>query len=393
MPSLFNRLAPAAADPLHAIMARYSADNRPTKIDLGVGVYRDENGHSGVMKAVKNAEGIILNSETSKAYISPRGNPVFLDGMARLLFGPTGMADNITSLQCVGGTGAIWAALILARQAHPDLTVHIGLPSWPNHVSIAQNLGIKIQTHTYFDKSSQCLTIDQIMTALKTVKAGDIVIIHGPCHNPTGADLSREQRDAVLSLCAERGAVPLIDAAYYGLGNSIEDDLDDLRSVFDICPEALLVMSCSKAFGLYRERTGILFAKCDRVKSAETVAGQLTTLARATYSMAPSHGAAVVGEILRDSELENIWRQELLSMRNRLISVRAKLESHKEHVPALADVTSQKGIFSLLPLEREQVNLLAQNAAIYMPSSGRINIAGFKTGDEDLFAEALAKFV
>ncbi|MCL4169970.1 UNVERIFIED_CONTAM: hypothetical protein GTU68_026350, partial [Idotea baltica] len=273
----------------------------------------------------------------------------------------------------------------------PAATVHVGLPTWPNHLSICALVGLPVAIYTYFDVATQSVQLEKTIAALQHAKAGDLFVLHGPCHNPSGADLALAELRQLLALAVERGVVPLIDAAYYGLGGPLDSDLADLAELLNTCPEAYLVLSCSKAFGLYRERTGVLFAACQSSSDLPLVQGHLETLARGSYSMPPDHGAAVVGQILGDTQLCLLWRDELEGMRQRIKTTRGELALQGKHLAQLSGVAQQRGIFSLLPISPQLVEALATQHAIYLPSSGRINVAGFKAGDVEPFVAALAK--
>ena len=370
-------------------MGRFNADPRPGKIDLGLGVYRDLQGKSPVMRAVKLAEQALVAQQQSKSYLELRGNQAFLDGMTQLVLAASS-ADRVAAIQAVGGTGGVRLALELTALSNPKATVHVGLPTWPNHLSICGLVGLPVVTYPYFDVATQRVQLQRCLDALDQAKAGDLFVLHGPCHNPTGADLALEELEQILSLATQRGVVPLIDAAYYGLGNPLDEDLAQLAQLLLACPEAYLVLSCSKAFGLYRERTGVLFAACENAHALAYVQGHLETLARGTYSMPPDHGAAVVGQILLDPELSGLWRDELEAMRQRIATTRQGLAAQGSHLAALSGVGEQRGIFSLLPIEPTLVDALAEVHGIYLPRSGRINVAGFKAGDLEPFVGALS---
>ncbi|MEM6683825.1 MAG: aromatic amino acid transaminase [Pseudomonadota bacterium] len=386
---MFSALPKPKEDALHAVMDRFRRDTRPAKIDLGVGVYRDQTGHSRVMAAIKSAERHLCDREDSKAYLGLRGHEGFLAGMERLLF-PSGMPSDVASVQSVGGTGGVRLGLEVARRANEDAKVFIGTPTWPNHLSIAAILGMDVVTYPHFSVDRQALCFDEMMATLGTARPGDIVILHGPCHNPTGADLDAQSWEAVLRLLQETGAVPLFDAAYYGLGGAIEEDVAALQNALTRLPEAILVMSCSKAFSLYRERTGLVFFKAETPAALSKIIGTAENIGRATYSMTPSHGAAAVAHVLDMPELHTSWKSELAIMRKRIEGVRQALAAHASDVPALSSVAHQKGIFSVLPIGSDLVAAMAHDHGIYMPSSGRINIAGFKSADVDIFAQALS---
>ncbi len=388
---MFNHLIMPPEDALHGVMARYAADKRDTKIDLGVGVYRDETGAAPIMKAVTIAEQQHIQTQDSKAYLALKGVEQFLQEMTRFVFDGQD-TDHMAIIQSVGGTGGIRLAVELATMNRPGTRVFISDPTWPNHFSICHRLGVETVTYPYFDKASSSLLFDEMCSVISTANPGDVLILHGPCHNPTGQDLSKAQMQKLLEIIRERGIIPLIDAAYYGLGYELEEDLEKLRSFMAACPNAMLVMSCSKAFGLYRERTGILFVKTENSKNVHLIQRTLETIGRGNYSMAPAFGAAIVGRILADTDLRLIWRHELDEMQARIKSVRQKLFAAGRGNPILKRVVSESGIFSLLPIDEQQVAHLASEHGIYTPQSGRINLAGFKSGDEELFCHAIRDF-
>ena len=366
---MFDRFPAPLADPLHAVMARYRADPRPEKVDLGVGVYRDATGHSPIMSAVKEAEALVLAQEGSKAYLALHGDDRFVEGMKAMVFGPDHPAlDRIAAIQGTGGTGALRIALDTAFAAHPATRMHLGLPSWPNHATLAGAAGMELVTHRYFDVDRQAIHIEAVTEAALSVEAGDLFVFHGPCHNPTGADLTIEQRRELLRLLVERGAVPIIDAAYYGLGDGLEADLAIIREAAATVPRALIAVSCSKAFGLYRERTGILFALCIDADERARVQGQMERVSRALVSMPPAHGAAAVGRILADPRLTGLWEEELAGMRRRMLGLREELGAFSNSVPMLRDIPSQRGIFAMLPLSAEQTETLGRDTPSTCPS-------------------------
>ena len=387
---MFDRIAQPAGDALHAVMARYRADPRPDKLDLGVGVYRDETGRSPIMAAVRAAETTLAEHGDTKAYQALAGDHDFLSAMTELVFGPAHPAvlgGRIAAIQGTGGTGALRIAMDLARLAAPDARLHLGLPSWPNHQALALATGFALAPHTYFDVATQSVQLDTIEAAAEQARAGDLFLLHGPCHNPTGADLTPDFRAHLLDRLAARGAVPLIDAAYYGLGEGLEPDLASLRADLARSPRALLAVACSKSFGLYRERTGILFALAADPAERDRVQGQMEKTSRTLVSMPPAHGAAVVAAVLNDEALRRSWREELAGMRTRMLSLREELSALG--APILAGIDHQSGIFRMVPLGPDQVDRLGREHAIHMAPSGRINLAGLRSGDAPRLAAAL----
>jgi aromatic-amino-acid transaminase len=390
---MFDRFPDPVADPLHAVMARFRADPRPHKIDLGVGVYRDESGAVPIMGAVREAELWLAAHGDSKGYQALAGDHAFIEAMTSLILGDGQSAvreGRLAAIQGTGGTGSLRIAMDLAKLADSDARLHLGLPSWPNHQALALATGLELVTHRYVDVATQAIDHDAILGAAAAARRGDLFLLHGPCHNPTGADLSREQRLELLDILAERGAVPLVDVAYYGLGEGLQEDLEIVREAAAAVPRAFIAVACSKSFGLYRERTGILFAVTASSGERDRVQGQMEKTSRTLVSMPPAHGAATVARILTDDALRASWQEELAGMRSRMLGLRAELAALSNQAPILAGIDSQRGIFRMLPLNPDETEALGRDHAIHMPQSGRINIAGLKSGDAPRLAEALA---
>jgi len=384
---MFSQIRPPPSDPLYEAMARYSADQRPYKCDLGVGVFRDANGRSPVLAAVRAAEEELAHSEQTKAYFPLAGNPQFLDLLKALLF--PGDAVRTAVIQSAGGTGALRLAFELIKLAKCDSTVHLGEPSWPSHSGLAAAVGLAIRPYPYLDRRSGAVDFDAMLAAARSCAVNDVFLLHGPCHNPSGIDLEPQQRDALLNLIARRGAVPIIDVAYWGLGDGIGPDLARLSEDVALVEQAFVAVSCSKAFGLYRERTGALFAFTRPGDERSAVQGNLEVLSRHLVSGAPAHGAAVVAKILNDEKLTQVWMSEMSDMRARIASIRTRLEGLSGHAPQLSGVSQGRGLFSLLPVSPSQVQYLSSEHAIHLPASGRINLTGLKPGDPERLAEAL----
>ena len=372
---MFENLEQPPIDALHGVMQAFASDTRDGKLDLGVGVYRDENGVSPIMRSVRAAEERLAAESQTKAYLPLRGFPPFLDAMAGLLF-PSGLPQDITAIQSVGGTGAISLALELARKIKPDLTVHIATPTWPNHFGICKRLGIQTCAFDYLDRQSGEPSFENFLAQIAAAVPGDFLILHGPCHNPTGRDFDPASVVKIVAGAERKGVKCLIDAAYYGLGNPLDPDLVWLRELLTMAPDTHLVMSGSKAFGLYRDRIGVLFINTANNKSRDLVLANLEVIARANYSMPAAHGAQIIASILLDEDLRADWERELDEMQARILSIRSAIANAAGDCEIFARIVHDKGIFSLLPLSEEQVNLLAQRDAIYMPRSARINLAG-----------------
>ncbi|RVT93554.1 amino acid aminotransferase [Sphingomonas crocodyli] len=385
--SLFEALAPQPADALLALIGAFRNDPRTGKIDVGVGVYRDLEGRTPVMRAVKEAERRLLEEQESKGYLGPEGDAGFFEALKPIIFGATDHADRLTGLQTPGGTGALRLAAELIARLNPQARILLGEPTWPNHHPILKAAGLELAPYEHFDVPSQRLNFAQALETFNQAKRGDVALLHGCCHNPVGADFDAAQWQALAVVMRDRGILPLIDLAYQGLGRGLDEDAQGVRIVLDVVGEGLLAYSCDKNFGLYRERVGALYALSRTADTAAIVQSNLLSLARANWSMPPDHGAAVVRVILTDPALTEDWKAELTEMRERIRSVRDLLAAAD---PALAPLKGQQGMFSTLPLTPQQVARLREERGIYMPPSGRINIAGLTPDAVPAFVDALA---
>jgi len=377
---MFNALTPKPDDPLLAIIGLYAADPRTNKIDLGVGVYRDPEGKTPVLRAVKQAEQKVLEGQASKSYLGLAGDVGFVDCIKELAFGAdSSIADQIVGVQTPGGSGALRLGTELVHLSDPKCKIWLGEPSWGNHAPIFSAVGCEIASYDYFDVATQTLNFDTMLDALSSANAGDSVLLQGCCHNPTGSDLSLEQWQQIAQLCVKKGLVPFIDVAYQGLGEGLDTDLVGVRALLAQVPEALVTVSCSKNFGLYRERTGALFVFCANAADRASASSNVMSLARVAYSMPPDHGAVVVRTILEDAELTALWKSELTTMQQRVQTTRRNLVQAlgSEH----AYLAAQNGMFSTLNLSPETILELRERDAIYMAMDGRINVAGV-SGDE-----------
>jgi aromatic-amino-acid transaminase len=384
---MFDGIAAPPPDPVYEAMRRYDRDDRPERMDLGIGVFRDELGQSPVFAAVTEAERELARGERSKAYLPLAGDAGFLEALASIIF--PDQKSRAALIQATGGTGAVRLACDLVRLANPGARVHLGLPSWPNHAAIADAVGLELRTYRYAHRECSAVNVDFMLACARSCRAGDAFILHGPGHNPTGLDLTRAQRGQILRVLGERGAVPIIDAAYWGLCDGIEADLRELREDLSLAGEALVAISCSKAFGLYRERAGALFAFTGSRAKRSAIQANLERISRAQVSTAPAHGAAIIARILGDHRLKALWADELSRMRARINALRARLGELADEAPQLAHVPLGRGLFALLPISPDDVGHLASDRAIHLPSSGRINITGLKTGDPERLANAL----
>ncbi len=385
---LFETLERQPADALLGLIGLYRQDPRPGKIDLGVGVYRNDAGETPVMRAVKAAEHRLAETQPTKAYLGAEGDTRFVDLLAPIVFGSSLAADGrLTGVQTPGGTGALRLGAELIARGAGRPTVWIGTPTWLNHAPIVREAGLAVQAYPFFDATSGTVDFSAMIAGLDGAAPGDIVLVHGCCHNPTGAELTPAQWAPLIAMFQERHIVPFVDLAYQGLGRGLEDDAAATRAVLAAVPEALVAYSCDKNFGLYRDRVGALWVKATDDGAVVPVRDNLLVLARSLWSMPPDHGAAAVREILEDSTLTALWRQELEEMRLRIVELRTALAQSEQRLSALAD---QGGMFAMLPLTREAVLELRTSHGIYMAESGRINIAGLRQETVATFVAAIA---
>jgi len=391
---LFRELPAARPDPILSLAATFDADADPRKIDLGIGVYKDGDGRSTVLASVKRAEQWLLGHQESKAYLSSAGALDFNAALQKLLFGahPAVAASRVATAQTVGGSGALRVASELIRQCRPTATVWVPRPSWANHIPILRASGLSYREYGYYDRAAAKLTFDTLLGDLQGVAPADIVLIHGCCHNPSGADLSAEQWRELTDLLVRRQAVPLLDIAYQGFADGVEEDAFGLRLLAQSVPEMLVASSCSKNFSLYRERTGsVSVIGADR-EATGRAAGALLNIIRPLYSMPPDHGAAVVACILATADLHQQWLAELEGMRVRIRSIRAELAKQLS-AAAQADFSylmSQNGMFSFLNLSPLQATRLRSEHHVHALDSGRINVAGLSAGNVAYVAQAVA---
>jgi aromatic-amino-acid transaminase len=390
---MFDQLKPQPQDKILQLIALYRDDPRTTKIDLGVGVYKDASGLTPVMRAVKAAEKKLWEVETTKTYTGLAGEPAYNAALAGMILGDAVGMDRVASVATPGGTGAIRQALELVRMAAPQATVWISNPTWPNHPSIIKYLGMKMAEYRYFDAATRGVDFAGLMADLEGVAAGDVVLLHGCCHNPTGANLDAGQWDQVIALLAKRGAIPLVDLAYQGFGDGLEADADATRKVAKAFPEVLIAASCSKNFGIYRERTGILIG-IGPADGKGVLQGNLNFLNRQNFSFPPDHGARLVTMILEDAALRADWMAELEEVRLNMLTLRQTLadELRKATNSDRFDfVATHRGMFSRLGLTEEQVIRLRDEHAIYMVGDSRINIAGLNARTVPVLAAAIAQ--
>jgi aspartate/tyrosine/aromatic aminotransferase len=388
---MFDALKPKPADKILMLIQMYKDDPRDAKIDLGVGVYKDATGLTPVMRAVKAAEKKLWEVEVTKTYTGLAGEPAFNAAMTRMILG-TGFADRAASIATPGGTGAVRQALELIRLASPTARVWLSDPTWPNHISMIGHLGMQRGDYRYFDAATRGIDFDGLMADLAAVAAGDVVLLHGCCHNPTGANLDTRQWAAVADLLAARGAVPFIDLAYQGFGDGLDEDAAATRMMAARFPEVLIAASCSKNFGIYRERTGILIA-LGQPDQRTLMQANLNHLNRQNYSFPPDHGARLVTMILEDAALTADWQAELEEVRLNMLTLRKTLADalrRATNSDRYDFVAHHRGMFSRLGLTEAQVETLRTDHGIYMVSDSRINIAGLNARTVPILATAIA---
>ncbi|MGB1885554.1 MAG: aromatic amino acid transaminase [Gammaproteobacteria bacterium] len=393
---MFEHLETLNPDPILGLMAAYREDAHPQKIDLGVGVYRDDSGATPIMAAVNEAEQRRHDHEVTKAYIGPPGTPEFNAVARALMFGANHAvisSGRIAGVQTPGGCGALRVGAELIKRARPETTIWVSDPTWANHVPLLGNAGLAIQEYAYYDRESSSLNADGMLAALSQVPAGDIVLLHGCCHNPSGVDLKAEHWHAVAELAVERGFTPFIDLAYQGLGDGLDEDAIGVRVMADACPELIVASSYSKNFGLYRERVGSLQIVSADTQQVGIVQSQLNSVVRGIYSMPPAHGAAIVEIILHDEALNASWIEELDGMRDRINGLRATLATRLTEATArdFSFIEEQRGMFSFLGITPQQVETLRTQYSIYMVDSSRINVAGVNNANIDYFVQAMGE--
>ena len=387
---MLDRLEQQPPDALLALIKLHDADPRADKIDLGVGVYRTGQGETPVFGAIKAAERKLVEEQESKSYLGPEGDMGFVHALMPYVFGgddPT-HGGRIEGMQTPGGTGAVRLALALAR-ASGVTRVIMGVPSWPNHAQIVKDLGLELVTFAHATANGAA-DLGALKSALADAREGDCVLLHGCCHNPTGVDYTPAQWDEIAPLLANGPTLPVLDLAYQGLGDGMDEDAYGVRQVVAAVPEALIAYSCDKNFGLYRDRVGALYVLASDAECLKRVLSNGHALARAAWSMPPDHGAAAVRLILEDDALTAQWQDELDQMRARIGQVREKLGAAGQVGSVdLAPLASQKGMFAMLPLDKDQIGALREDHGVYMAGSGRINVAGLTTGNIDQFVGAL----
>jgi aspartate aminotransferase len=393
---MFENLVSQPPDKIMALMGLFSKDRRENKTDLGVGVYKDKSGNTPIMLAVKNAEEHLLKTQNTKSYVGLLGSLGFVDQMVDLTLGNVLTKTRIVGAQAPGGTGALHQLFLLLRAARSDTTVWLSSPTWPNHPAILKHLGLKTNSYRYFDDKTCSVDFGAMMDDLNKAKSGDVLLLHGCCHNPTGANLNLSQWSEITQLCLEKNLMPLIDIAYQGFGDGLDEDVTGLRLMASKVPDMMVGTSCSKNFGVYRDRVGTAIVVGSSQKVAKLAEDNLKSLNRLTFSFPPDHGATVVELILKNSDLKKQWVQELESMRLGMLDLRLKLSDalkKKTNSNRFEFVENHRGMFSRLGLTEDNVTKLRDEFGIYMVSDSRINIAGLQAEKIDLVATAVAEVI
>ena len=390
---MFESLQAASADAILGLIAEHSNDPRAEKIDLGVGVYRTAAGETPVLDVVKRAEQILIDTQRTKSYIGTAGAADFNAAMQALTFGAASPDDRLTTIQTPGGSGSLRVAAEMILRASPHASVWVSEPTWANHIPLLGGAGLKLKPYPYYDTKNHVVRIDEMLATLREAPAGDVVLLHACCHNPSGLDPSVEDWQSIADVLIERKLIPFMDMAYQGFVENLDDDAYAVRLLAERVPEMIVVSSCSKNFGLYRDRVGILSLLATDSATRDIVSSQVNNLVRTIYSVPPDHGAAVVSLILNDDELRGAWVEELAEMRGRIRAMRvllhdALLEKAPDH--DFSHLVRATGMFCFLGVTVEQVARLKQDFGVYMVDSSRINVAGITPDNVNYLAESIA---
>ncbi len=393
---MLQSLEPLPADPILGLSAAARADDNPDKVDLTVGIYMDDAGVCPVFKAVQLAQKALEAEEVTKAYLPPAGDEQFNRCMQHLVLGvgsPALGAGRVCSIQTPGGCGALRIGAEVIFAAAPDARVWISDPTWPVHIPLVGSVGLGFETYRYYNVADHGVDFEGMVADLRHARAGDVVLLHGCCHNPSGADLTLEQWEVVAGMAEAQGFTPFVDIAYQGLGDGLDEDAAGVRLLVERLPEVVIAASCSKNLGLYRERTGAAIFVCQDAANAQTVLNQAKAAARRVYSMPPAHGALLAGRVLGDTGLDALWREELEQMCARINGLRSDLRAALEKASGrdFAFIEKEKGMFSFLGLAPAQAQRLRAEFSVYMLDSSRINVAGVNAGNIDYLAQCVAK--
>lgn len=390
---MFETLDPAPADAILGLITEHANDPRPQKVDLGVGVFRTAEGETPVLDVVKIAEQRLVDTQSSKAYIGTAGDPSFNAAMQAMTFADAVDEDRLMTIQAPGGSGSLRVAASLILRARPEATVWVSDPTWANHIPLLGGAGLTLKPYPYYDTEKHVIRIDAMLETLRQVPAGDLVLLHACCHNPSGLDPTEEEWRAIADVVVERELVPFIDMAYQGFAESLNADAFAVRHMAGRVQEMIVTNSCSKNFGLYRDRVGTLSILAADAASRDTVYSQVNNVVRTIYSVPPDHGAVVVATILNDPELKAAWRVELATMRARLREMRVLLnDALQARAPQhdFSHLVRAVGMFCFLGVTADQVARLKKDYGVYMVDSSRINTAGITAHNVNYLADAIA---
>ena len=398
---MFENLKLQPEDKIMALMSLFKADERKEKIDLGIGVYKNNNGQTPIMSAVQKAAIILNDTQKTKSYVGLSGNLGFVDNISQLVLADVVAKNQVVGAQAPGGTGAFHQLLLLIRSIGDDKQVWISSPSWPNHAAILKHLGIQFNTYSYFDYETCEVNFSRMMSDLEKTNSGDVLLLHGCCHNPTGANLSLEHWKELTKFCEKKNILPLVDLAYQGFGDGINDDVKGLRYMASYLQELCIGISCSKNFGLYRDRVGAALMVVSDKKNQKLVEENLKSFNRVTFSFPPDYGASLVEIILggnnsQNNELIHLWENELNSMRNGMLELRKSLSASlrlSTNSTRFDFIERHRGMFSLMGLSFDQVTRLREEFGIYMVGDSRINIAGLNKDQIDYFSSSIASII
>jgi aspartate/tyrosine/aromatic aminotransferase len=396
---MFASIEQAPPDPILGLTEAFKADPNPAKINLGVGIYKDAQGHTPVLPSVKEAEHRLLTGEDTKSYLPITGDAVYAQCVQNLLFGQGAdipSTHRAATAQTPGGTAALRVAGDYLHAQHPSATLWVSDPTWDNHMGVFAASGVPTKKYPYYNPATRSLAFDVFIDALNQIPAGDVILLHGCCHNPSGVDPTAAQWQQIAQVLADREILPLVDFAYQGFGEGVDEDALGLRTIADTCPELLICSSFSKNFGLYNERVGAFTAVAETPAAAKAVMSQAATCIRRNYSNPPAHGAAIVRTILTDAHLTEQWLDEVKQMRDRINGMRSLFVQTlaQKGVPGdFSFITRQRGMFSFSGLNRDQVACLRDKFAIYIVGSGRINVAGMTEKNMAPLCQAIASVV
>jgi aspartate aminotransferase len=396
---MFESLSTLPADPILGLGQSFKEDSNPDKISLSVGVYQDESGTTPIFTAVKKAEQQLISAQKSKAYIAQAGDERFLHGLSTLILGQQlreSLGDRMAAVMTPGGCGALRVSAEMLVAASSSSKLWVSDPTWGNHYPLLQSAGLELKQYRYYDTEIKGINFQAMLDDLAQIPAGDSVLLHGCCHNPTGADLTTDQWDQVIALLAERQLLPFFDVAYQGFGDGLEADAYSVRQAVKLLPEVLIASSCSKNFGLYRERTGAAIIISQSAQATDAANSHILSAARRSYSMSPYHGAGIAGLVMSEPDLKREWMDELESVRNRMNRLRVELSNGLNQAQSKIDfsfVARSKGMFCFLGISRDQVLQLRSQYGIYLLESTRINVAGLSDANLSTIIERVAEVV